>query len=786
MTRAFLYLVLGALAAIAVLAPRPAAAQAVQNVDLIATVPLAGNALGVATDGLYSYVAAGSTGLRIVQRGNPTAEVGSVSLPGVAADVAVEGGYAYLAVGAEGVQVVDVRDRARPVRVGSFDTAGPAAKLALYRDFTGRLYAYVATTTGNRLQVVDVTDPARPVAGGGDYYGIAPIGAIAQESSVQGGGTYVGEGSTLRLMHLSGGAPYQNASVTLLAPIVDLAVATGVVYAATGNGGLRIVGSNGSAWAELGSFATSAPITGVAIESDVAYVAAGSAGVRVLDVSDPTKPREIGYYDTTGSANDVTVLAHDVHVADGPGGLAIVRYAGFPTSPVPQAYLPLLLQNAGWAPVPGRFVGSLSVQAAGTLPPGGAGYTLRFLRPDGSIAFETLQRALSASAADLLYVPALVGLTNGRYMVVALSTEPLVLKANLASSGPNGTAALVATSASAVATSVFVPAVYQGYAGYSSAIALQNASGTAASATVTFRDQTGSVVGSTQIAVPANGAADLVPAVPAGFVGSAAIAAEQPVAAAAVTWGAGGELIGTAGVTDGASRIDLPVIYKSYSADHWVSAILVQNLDPQPACVRLTFLDAAPSGPAPRTIEDTIPGSASRQYWQGAVPTSLPEGFLGSSVVESLDGQRLAAVVNTRNAAGHLDGYAGTPSETRRLAELRFPDVYNDYSDLHWTSSIVLKPVPESAFVTYTIRFYPHGSADPVLTLYSDYTAGGQPRLYYLPNVRFGAETLPRGFHGSAVVTFESGGRMVGVANNLAAGASGGDWLLSYRGASAS
>ncbi len=47
------------------------------------------------------------------------------------------------------------------------------------------------------------------------------------------------------------------------------------------------------------------------------YVAAGEAGLRVVSVSDPTRPVEVGFYDTPGSATGLTVAGDHVFVADG-------------------------------------------------------------------------------------------------------------------------------------------------------------------------------------------------------------------------------------------------------------------------------------------------------------------------------------------------------------------------------------------------------------------------------------------------------------------------------------
>jgi hypothetical protein len=43
----------------------------------------------------------------------------------------------------------------------------------------------------------------------------------------------------------------------------------------------------------------------------------GYAGLRVIDVSNPSNPREVGYFDTPGYAQGVYVSGNYAYVADG-------------------------------------------------------------------------------------------------------------------------------------------------------------------------------------------------------------------------------------------------------------------------------------------------------------------------------------------------------------------------------------------------------------------------------------------------------------------------------------
>jgi hypothetical protein len=63
------------------------------------------------------------------------------------------------------------------------------------------------------------------------------------------------------------------------------------------------------------------------VSGSTAYVANQSAGVYAVDVSLPTAPSIIGFYDTESSARKVVVDGSAAYVADGDGGLLILNVA---------------------------------------------------------------------------------------------------------------------------------------------------------------------------------------------------------------------------------------------------------------------------------------------------------------------------------------------------------------------------------------------------------------------------------------------------------------------------
>jgi len=59
----------------------------------------------------------------------------------------------------------------------------------------------------------------------------------------------------------------------------------------------------------------------------------------VVDVSDPSIPTEVGYYDTPLYARDVAVATPYIYIADEEAGLFILRFSAY------KVFLPLVLKN---------------------------------------------------------------------------------------------------------------------------------------------------------------------------------------------------------------------------------------------------------------------------------------------------------------------------------------------------------------------------------------------------------------------------------------------------------
>ena len=128
---------------------------------IIGSLDTPGNANDVRVVGSRAYIADGSAGLRIIDITNPASPtlLGALDTPGEANDVVVVGNLAYLADGPAGLQIIDVSDPVVPRLIGTLDTPGTARGV----DVSGNL-AVVAD--GNSLRIIDVGNPSNPVARG--------------------------------------------------------------------------------------------------------------------------------------------------------------------------------------------------------------------------------------------------------------------------------------------------------------------------------------------------------------------------------------------------------------------------------------------------------------------------------------------------------------------------------------------------------------------------------------------------------------------------------------------
>lgn len=210
----------------------------------------------------------------------PTA-LSFISIPGFANNVDVSGNFAYVAAGSTGLQVVDVTDRRAPRIVGSLDTPGNANDVRVVGNI-----AYVADGSAG-LRIIDVTNPISP-----SLLGALDTPGEANDVVVVGNRAYVADGPAgLQIIDVSDPqAPHLLGTFDTPGNAKGVDVSGNVAVVADGSGGIRTVDvSNPGNPSGLGSLPTT-DARDVAVEGNTAYVADFSGSLLIVDISTPTAP----------------------------------------------------------------------------------------------------------------------------------------------------------------------------------------------------------------------------------------------------------------------------------------------------------------------------------------------------------------------------------------------------------------------------------------------------------------------------------------------------------------
>lgn len=120
---------------------------------------------------------------------------------------------------------------------------------------------------------------------------------------------------------------------SLAPPNVASSLLENAVYIADGKSGLRIIDISDPHYPrEVGFYDTPGNAEDVQVLGLYAYVADGDRGLRVIDISNPNTPKEVGSYDTPGNARAIAIVGNYTYLADETGGLRIIDVTS-PTAP---------------------------------------------------------------------------------------------------------------------------------------------------------------------------------------------------------------------------------------------------------------------------------------------------------------------------------------------------------------------------------------------------------------------------------------------------------------------
>lgn len=190
--------------------------------------------------------------------------------------------------------------------------------------------AYCAYVNG--LQIVDISDPTEPILVSLVYHNGGGQGVFISSSTA-----YLADG-TAGLVIIDVSDPSQPVTMgTYDTPgyARDVFVDGSVAYVADGDSGLHIIDvSNPVAPTKIYQQDVEHQSMAVAVQDHIVYIAANFfGGLQIFNVSVPSVPLYMGFYDTPAYAYDVVVQGNLAYVADDWGGLLIIDVSN-PALPV--------------------------------------------------------------------------------------------------------------------------------------------------------------------------------------------------------------------------------------------------------------------------------------------------------------------------------------------------------------------------------------------------------------------------------------------------------------------
>lgn len=308
-----------------------------------------------AVSGNYSYEKSGDN-IRIVDISDPAAPVIASTYPTDGVVSLVSGNYAYVPNGSR-VEILDISDPSSPMLAGTYDTDGSVSAVS------GN-YAYL--TNGSCLEILDISDLSSPELAGtydtdgsvsavsGNYvyvaasdgYGLTilrlylpikssnmkDVGQIDGHSgpvTIAGNYAFIGQGDNIQNFVIYNVAdiinPLEIGRLNIAAKILSIGIANNYAYLGTDANQILVVDISDPTSPKLvNSYRTSGSTVDIAVSGNYAYSVMGKT-LLISDISNPSAPRSISSYYTTDYANDVAVAGNYAYIADSDNGLVIVN-----------------------------------------------------------------------------------------------------------------------------------------------------------------------------------------------------------------------------------------------------------------------------------------------------------------------------------------------------------------------------------------------------------------------------------------------------------------------------
>ena len=261
--------------------------------------------------------------LRILDFTNPDrmVELGSMSVEGDILNLLVQDDYAYISTRSEGVIIADVSQPHNPQIVAQHRTQYPVFDVMIRG-----LDAYILESGEEEeenvvLYRMNIENPSNPrnitwinswdryqspaIRTDGSNIFVALNPGMFEDDIRSGVGIIDMAVDSLRLIDIGDG-------------ITDIEIYGNILAVAKGSGHISLIDiSDIDDVRRLTSFGVSrSPVSDIKLTSRYIYAAALGNGIKIYDITDPVRPRRVGYYDTEGLASSIDVLDHMIVVGD--------------------------------------------------------------------------------------------------------------------------------------------------------------------------------------------------------------------------------------------------------------------------------------------------------------------------------------------------------------------------------------------------------------------------------------------------------------------------------------
>ena len=296
---------------------------------VVADLDTPGQVLSVAVSGNYVYAADYDGGLRVIDVSTPTDPVEVASFMGVGqiSFVEVDGNYAYVLYYQLGLVILDISTPSNPTSVGAYNFGEIATSV-----WEAEGKAYVTTLSG--MYVLDVSNPTTPSLS--DFYATSET---ARRVVTDGDRVYMAEGpyNSLTLHILDAANPdslEQLSSITIsgYSP-KGLVKRDSLIYMSRSYGGVVAVNvSDDSNPVQFTSYSPpSSSVNNLTIAGNYLYATDGYEALHILDISEPTTISPVGKY-RAGLINCSALSGSYLYVGHDYQGLRVVDVTD-PTQP---------------------------------------------------------------------------------------------------------------------------------------------------------------------------------------------------------------------------------------------------------------------------------------------------------------------------------------------------------------------------------------------------------------------------------------------------------------------